>query len=56
MADNNKLKFKLYIMKKINSLLQEGLIPISLSYFGNFITGNYMIADNKGFFSIIKKR
>lgn len=41
--------------EEINTLLNEGLIPISVSYFGKYIAGNYIIADNKGFFNIIKR-
>ena len=40
---------------EIKTLQLENLAPISMSYFGNLLAGNYIIGDNKGFFNIIKK-
>ena len=49
--DSNSTKYS----EEINTLLQQGLTPVSISHDGEFISGTYTIGDNKGYFSIIKK-
>ena len=40
---------------EINNLVSEGIKPISLEYHGKQHSGNYIIADNQGFFNIFRK-
>ena len=49
--DSNSTKYS----EEINTLLQQGLTPVSISHYGESILGTFLIGDSKGFFSIVNK-
>lgn len=41
---------------EVSALLQQGLAPVSISYDGGLLDGNFIVGDNKGFFTVVRKR